>query len=99
MQIHRYEHEPHVFADSTGSRPVSANGVVLQGIHSRGTDASGSDGSLSPLLLALRQFPQTRTDAIEVARQKVASGAYLTPQAAAELAGSELRNEFFSPRP
>lgn len=99
MQINRYEHDAHIYTDPHGNRPASVTGAGLQGAHAKFGGSNAAEGKLNPLRNALQQIPESRSDAIERARQKVASGEYLTPSAAKQLAGSDLRNEFFTTRP
>jgi hypothetical protein len=102
MQIRRFDHEPHAYADPQG--PVRSAGEqggasAANSVGSR-TDQSTprtdrSDAQLASLIERFRSVPEIRSDAVEAAREKVARGDFTTRQAAEQLAATDLRNQYF----
>jgi len=102
MQIHRYDNDPHGYAQpkSVTRSLADQRGIDrTEGVDSRqvaSTSPSGSsDSRLTALSARLKNLSEIRADAVEFARSKIARGEYLTQQAARQLADSELQHEIF----
>ncbi|SFI37177.1 hypothetical protein SAMN05421753_108131 [Planctomicrobium piriforme] len=100
MQVRRFDHEPHAFAQTRGTvRPQAeqiAEGSATS--NSQRIDQSTTrteDSQLASLIEGTRSFSDIRSDAVEAAREKVAQGHFATRESAEQLAATELRNEYF----
>ncbi len=101
MQVQRFEHDRHPFAqphgttrpaiEQAGEKTVSSNSPRVD--RPRTTSESGSQ--LSALTERLNGVSKVRSDVVAAAREKLAQGLFDTRASIEKLAASELRHDYF----
>lgn len=102
MQIHRYDNDSHGYTPpKISARAAGEQGVVGNVPSSSSTgNASGlktetTDSRMATLVGRLQAVPRIRSSAVEAAREKLTRGEFTTPEAARQLAATNLRNDIF----
>lgn len=102
MQIHRYDLDPHYFAQpkvvlrGPGNQSSVDNAVTKGASHDQTKAKSEqTDPRIAALAGKVQQLPVIRASLVEAAREKVARGDFSTREAAQQLATTSLRNEIF----
>lgn len=101
MQVQRFEHDRHPFAqphgttrsatEQSGERTISSSSTRID----QPRTTSEADAPLSALKERLRGVSKVRSDVVAAAREKVAQGLFDTRASIEKLAASELRHNYF----